>query len=56
MAQGLLKWDQNELIDEKNWVQKILWDCPFKATIKKYSKSIINYLYKYILFIFLKNV
>ena len=24
MAKGHLKWDQNELIDEKNLVQKIL--------------------------------
>jgi len=28
-AHGHLYWDQNELIDEKNWVQKISWDCPF---------------------------
>ena len=31
MAQGHLKWDQNELIYEKNQVQKISRDCPFKV-------------------------
>ena len=30
-AHGHLKWDQNELIDEKKRVQKISWDCPFKG-------------------------
>ena len=32
-AHGHLKWDQNELIDEK-WVQKILWDSPFNSKNK----------------------
>ena len=26
--------NQNELIDEKNWVQQNSWDCPFKYTEK----------------------
>ena len=32
MALGHLKWDQEDLFGEKNRLQKISWDCPFKGS------------------------
>ena len=42
-AQGHLYWDQEELISEKNRIQKISWDCPFKSICTKMYK--VNPIY-----------